>query len=79
MTAKTSSQRTPRRRRRARRAPDSDVLSALAAEQEAARQLAGDLVALLDAGLIEPIPAAGELRFAVADRSVQSDAASTSP
>lgn len=56
-----------RRRRRPRAAPDSDVLDALAREEHAARQLADDLTALVQAGLVAPAGDGDELRFALVE------------
>ena len=55
------------RRRRARRPPIGDLFGALALEEVAARELADDLAALVQAGLISPATDGGELRFAAVD------------
>lgn len=57
-----------RRRRRPRVAADGDLFGALAREEQAARQLAEDLAALIQAGgLIAPTDVRGELRFPVVE------------
>jgi len=65
MQTKTSPNTPTRRRRRARGAPDGDLLGALAHEETTARQLADDLAALVAAGLIAPSGDGDELRFAL--------------
>lgn len=68
MIYKTATTRSaPRRRRRPRATPDGDVLDALAREEDAARHLADDLAALVQAGAIEPFAGSGELRFAACE------------
>lgn len=67
MTRTTSHPTSPTRRRRPRRAPAGDVLDALAREEDAARQLAADLAALVRAGLIAQAGAGDELRFAAVE------------
>jgi hypothetical protein len=63
---------SPRRRRAARPLPlyttVPDVRTAAAMDDEAAaEQLIADLLALVDAGLVTPIEADGEVRYAPAD------------
>ncbi len=55
------------RRRRPRAQRSGDVLDALAHEEAAARELAADLAALIQAGAIEPFAGSGELRFAACE------------
>ncbi|HEX8105794.1 MAG TPA: hypothetical protein VF533_24475 [Solirubrobacteraceae bacterium] len=43
------------------------MLDALADAEHSARQLADDLAALVDAGLLQPTQDGGELRFALAE------------
>jgi hypothetical protein len=44
---------------------DHDVLDALGGAEQSARQLADDLAALVQAGLLSPVEREGELSFAV--------------
>lgn len=67
MQTKTSTNASTRSRRRPRAAPATDVLGALALEERAARQLADDLAALVQAGLVPPIGQRDELRFVLVE------------
>lgn len=64
--AKTATDYPARRRRRPRAERPADFLGAVRADEDAARQLASDLAALVDASLISPDSGTGELRFALA-------------
>jgi hypothetical protein len=67
MTRTTSHPTSPTRRRRPRRGLAGDGLDALAREEDAARQLAADLSALVHAGLVAPASDGDELRFAAVE------------
>jgi hypothetical protein len=67
MQTRTTYTPTSRRRRRPRAAPAQDVMSALDRDEQAARELAIDLAALVRAGLVAPAGQDDELRFAVVE------------
>lgn len=66
-TAAALASRARRRRRPRASASDQGVLDALGSAEQSACQLADDLAALVQAGLLSPVHSEGELRFAVAE------------
>jgi hypothetical protein len=67
MQSRTTHTPTSRRSRWPRAVPAQDLLSALDRDEQAARELAINLAALVRAGLVDPAGQDDELRFAVVE------------